>query len=117
MLRSYGEEWKRAFEQLQTSSENGMPVGMTLKRDIKEMKRPREQERIHIDTQESNPAEDLCWDQKNGPCIFIEESLAKCYTSSSKFVSSLTLDKLEDLWHRYNWASEAGLHDKLDPPM
>eukprot|EP00959_Pyramimonas_sp_CCMP1952_P449915 9420518-Pyramimonas_sp.AAC.2 len=47
----------------------------------------------------------------------MEGPLAKCYTSTGKFVSSLTLDKLEDLWHRYNWASTAGLHDKLDPPI
>ena len=25
--------------------------------------------------------------------------------------------KLEDLWHRFNWASKVGLHNELDPPI
>ena len=43
--------------------------------------------------------------------------LAKCFSSKGKFVSSLTISKLEDLWHRFNWASKVGLHNELDPPI
>eukprot|EP00976_Prorocentrum_cordatum_P088742 1187450-Prorocentrum_minimum.AAC.1 len=40
--------------------------------------------------------EDIIWNQKDGPCIFIEGQTAKCFTSMGKFVSNLTVDKLEE---------------------
>ena len=117
LLRSYGEEWKRAFEHQEASSVHGVPVKIETKKNVMERKRPREHERVHIDTQENNPAEDITWDQKDGPCILIEGQLAKCFSSKGKFVSSLATSKLEDLWHRFNWASKVGLHNELDPPI
>eukprot|EP00976_Prorocentrum_cordatum_P054572 1101336-Prorocentrum_minimum.AAC.1 len=76
LIRSYGEEWRRAFELQEASFVNGTPIKIETKKNVIERKRPREHKRVHIDTQENNPAEDITWDQKDGPCIFIEGQLA-----------------------------------------
>ena len=66
---------------------------------------------------ETNPDEDIVWEQKSGPRIYVAGEVAKCYTAVGKYVSSIRTDRLMDLWRRFHNAKHRGLHDRLDPAV